>query len=77
MTLPTSGFTRQLVRQAIERDAWIVVRKSAAPVWEAAVPALGAYPRLVTGSNGRRLYLSPGNLGDAGYRSILEAVRVS
>lgn len=69
ITLPSQEFSLQLVRDAIERDAWLVLPR-AAPLWEVALPRLFGYPRLVRGKS-RNAILSVGNLHGDGFGHLL------
>jgi hypothetical protein len=71
--LPSQEFSFALVRQAIKRNAEIVVARGA-DYW------IGAVPELVTGCdlihirNPRMASLSPRNLGDHAYQRLLAAI---
>lgn len=71
--LPSQEFGFELVRAAIEREAVIVVMRSAR-LWEAAVPELVNYGRRFKLVNVQNVALSPGNC-PAGYGEIVAALR--
>lgn len=73
--LPSQEFSFGLVRSAIEREALIVIMRSARR-WEAAVPELEVYGRRLDLINFQNPCVSPRNCPD-GYGEIVAAIRSS
>ncbi len=71
--IPSQEFTAEVVRAAIARDALIVVARSWAQ-WMALVPELTGAPVLRLRSP-RSPFLTPGNVGDEGYRNVVKRLR--
>jgi hypothetical protein len=72
---PSQQFGFWLVNRAIDRGATIAAL-SCLRHWEAAVPALGSYARLIVKSNrkSRSKRISVGNLGDESFQAVLKAL---
>jgi hypothetical protein len=70
--VPSQEFSFELLRQAIEREAVIVVMRSKRR-WEAVVPELVGYSRRVALRNVQNPCVSPGNCKD-GYETIVSAI---
>lgn len=71
--LPSQEYSFHLVRQAMVREAEIVIMRSV-NLWIAAVPELANYSRVHRGSNPRAPFVSRGNLKSS-YNIVLERVR--
>lgn len=71
--LPSQEYSFHLVRQAMLREAEIVIMRSV-NLWLAAVPELTNYSRVHRGANPRAPFISPGNLR-LSYNIVLERVR--
>ena len=71
--LPSQGYSSWLVREAMARQAEIVVMR-AVRLWMTAVPELSRYSRLHVGANPRAAYLSRGNL-KASYEAVAQRLR--
>ena len=71
--LPSQAFSFHLVRQAMARQAEIVVMRSR-KLWFSAVPELASYERLHFGTAPRSPYISPGNLKSS-YLAIARRLR--
>lgn len=72
-SLPSQQYGFKLVRDAIAREAEIVVMRSER-LWLTAVPELATYPRLHAGRNPRAPFISPGNLPSS-YNRIVQRLR--
>lgn len=68
LRLPSQNFSFALVRQAIARDALIVLR--GAKYWLSAVPELARHPSVTTLRAPINAALTPGNLGEAAYQQL-------
>ncbi len=75
LCLPSQQYSFSLVRDAIRREAVIVVMRTER-LWLAAVPELASYQRLYRVTNPRAPAISPGNCPD-GFREALAALRGS
>jgi hypothetical protein len=73
ITLPSQHYSFHLLREAIRCDATIVVMRGL-KLWEVAVPELSTHSGRVLLRNARSATISPRNLGDEGFESILKAV---
>jgi hypothetical protein len=74
VTLPSQWFGFDLVRQAVARDAVIVVTRGWKD-WAVAVPELLTYDEAVRTNNPRSPYITPGNLPADGFGKVLDALR--
>jgi len=72
--LPSQQYSFDLVRDAIDRQATIVIARGE-QLWRGAVPELAAYPKLFRLSNPRTASLSEANVREGGHASILAAIR--
>jgi hypothetical protein len=72
-SVPSQQYSFSLVRDAIERDAVIVVMRSLAR-WLAAVPELASYPRRFGLRSVQNVTISPKNCPD-GYSAVIDALR--
>lgn len=74
-TLPSQRYGFQVLEDAIDRGATIVVFRGI-DLWEVAVPRLRGYERLVRKQSrrSRSAYVSPGNLGRRGFTQVLGAL---
>jgi hypothetical protein len=75
LRLPSQQFSFDLVRDAIDRQAVIILARGK-QMWLGAVPELAAHRRLYFG-NPRIMSLSAGNLGDQAYCDIKRALQSS
>jgi hypothetical protein len=73
VTLPSQWFSFDLVHQAMERDA-VVVMLRGRRFWEVAVPGLREYPRAFATNTARSASVSPGNLPPGAFDQLIEAV---
>lgn len=73
--LPSQTYQFQLVREALGRDALIVVTRGL-QLWLGAVPELAARldRNVLLSRNPQRVSLSPGNLPDGGFERVLAAL---
>jgi hypothetical protein len=73
--LPSQTYQFQLVREALARDALIVVTRGP-QLWLGAVPELAARldRNVLLSRNPQRVSLSPGNLPDGGFERVLGAL---
>jgi hypothetical protein len=69
---PTQQYTYQLVKQAMERDAIILIGRGRAD-WFKNVPGLEKYKRYFQPSSSQCAYVSPNNYGK-NFNKILEAI---
>ena len=71
LEIPTQRFTAQLLREAVNRDAFIVIYRQL-DYWISQVPELKNYPRKTLNPiNIQRVWITPGNLRN-GYEQIVE-----
>jgi hypothetical protein len=72
--LPSQAYQFQLVREALARDALIVVTRGL-QLWLGAVPELAAHldRNVLLSKNPQRVSLSPGNLPDGSFERVLAA----
>ena len=71
LEMPTQRFTAQLLREAINRDAFIVIYRQS-NYWISQVPELKKYPRKTMNPiNTQRVWITPGNLRN-GYEEIVQ-----
>lgn len=70
-TFPTQHYSFQLVNQAIERNALIIMSRNMLG-WFTAVPNLFDHKNRVEFISSRSVYLSEGNLGKSHFKKILE-----
>jgi hypothetical protein len=73
VTLPSQHYGFELVSQAMERRATIVLAR-AERYWKQVVPALGNYDRLVTTRTPRVSALSEGNLSPEHFKMVLASL---
>ncbi|WP_052868676.1 hypothetical protein [Streptomyces niger] len=73
VTLPSQAFTFDLVRQAIRRDAVIVLGR-VATAWQVAVPELITHQRVVRPRSLRNAALSAGNFTSPDFQQITRAL---
>jgi len=71
--VPSQDYGFGLVRDAMEREAAIVVMRSARR-WEAAIPELASYGRRFHLRNVQNVCISPNNCPD-GYAAVIDALR--
>jgi len=71
--LPSQRFNFDLLRDAIHEGKPIVVLRSWA-LWVNAVPELAHHPQTIEGRNPRSPMVSPGNLGEDGFRQVVTAL---
>lgn len=70
---PSQGYGFELVRRAMDRDAFIIIGR-ARSYWYSAIPELRRYPRHIRSLvSTQSAYLSRGNLG-ANYRKVIKAL---
>ena len=72
MPLPSQEYSFHLVRQAINRNAIIVLMRSK-KLWFSAVPELEDYHSVFSVRNVQNPTISPGNLPES-YSSIIQAI---
>ena len=70
-TFPTQHYSFQLVSQAIERNALIIMSRNMLG-WFTAVPNLFDHKNRVEFISSRSVYLSEGNLGKTHFKKVLE-----
>lgn len=70
-TFPTQNYSFQLVSQAIERNALIIMSRNMLG-WFTAVPNLFDHKNRVEFISSRSVYLSEGNLGKSHFKKVLE-----
>lgn len=69
--LPTQEFTNSIVRNAVSKGSLIVGARGR-KLWEAAVPELRNYPRIVRPRSQQSAHVSPGNYGDGFQKLVTE-----
>ncbi len=67
---PSQAFTINAVREAIQRDAWIVVSRGR-KLWIDVVPDLALYPRVLFNRSVQNVRLSLQNTGKVGFEAIV------
>lgn len=72
-SIPSQQYSFHLVREAMARQAEIVVMRSW-KLWVGAIPELASYGRVHRASNPRAPYISPGNLKSS-YETIVSRLR--
>ena len=73
LEIPTQRFTAQLLREAINREAFIVIYRQS-DYWISQVPELKKYPRKTMNPiNTQRVWITPGNLRN-GYEEIVNLI---
>jgi hypothetical protein len=72
-TLPSQRYSYRLVEEAITRGAVVLVMRGERD-WEAAVPSLASHGRRFRVRSWQSAYVSPQNLGEDGFRQVLEAL---
>jgi hypothetical protein len=72
VTLPSQWFAFDLVKEAVERDAVVVVLRGRRD-WEVAVPSLRGYPHALKTNSVQSSAVSPGNLGQEGFDEVARA----
>jgi hypothetical protein len=76
VTLPSQWFSFDLAKQAVEREAVILITRGWR-TWPVAVPTLLTYRRAFATRNAQNAYISPGNLPPGGFDAVVSAVRQS
>lgn len=71
--LPSFSFTKEILQEAIRRNA-IIIQMTAARKWQQNVPELKGY-KYFTCNNSRNPTISPGNIGVEEYEQVLAAIR--
>ena len=71
--LPSFSFTKEILQEAIRRNA-IIIQMTAAREWQQNVPELKGY-KYFTCNNSRNPTISPGNIGVEEYEQVLAAIR--
>jgi len=74
-TVPSQRFSFDLVRQAIDRKAVIVILRTAR-CWRVAVPELATYSRVVLTNTQRRSSVSAGNLSAKDFALVQAALQL-
>ena len=69
--IPSQGYTQQLLAQAQSRDAVVVHVRGPWFRWD---PMLDSYPHFLRTSTPQVAHLSPKNLGDEGFRRVVDAL---
>lgn len=72
---PSQEYSRFLVRQAMRRNALIVVLRSRT-LWFSVIPELAGYRHMLECSNPRSPTVSPRSLGDEGFEKVLKQLRL-
>jgi hypothetical protein len=73
VTLPSQWFGFDLVRQAVERGAVVVLLRGGR-AWHVAVPSLMNYQRAFTTKTARNSSISPGNLPSGAFDEVINAL---
>ncbi len=76
MTLPSQWYSFDLVEQAIDRHAVIIVLGGGND-WDVAVPSLRDYDRRFPANTPRSSWVSRGNLPEFAFDQVLEALRLA
>ena len=71
INLPSQKYSCQLVKMAIDREAFVIIMRSR-NVWFDLVPQLKTYKNLITMYNPQQTYYSPGNLPR--YTEVVEII---
>src|SRR5690606_34526773 len=74
--LPSQEYNFELVRRAMKRNALIVIPRSKR-FWYEAIPELNDYPNKYLTKNYRNPILSENNLGESGFKKIIEAIKTN
>lgn len=74
INLPSQKYSCQLVKDAIERNALVIIMRSE-KVWYDLVPALSTYKNLIIMNNPQQTYFSPGNLPR--YKEVVDIISQS
>jgi len=69
--IPSQGYTQQLLAQAQSRDAVVVHVRGPWCRWD---PMLDSYPHFLRTRTPQVAHLSPKNLGDEGFRRVVDAL---
>jgi hypothetical protein len=78
VAVPSQQYGFQLVRSALERKAAIIsMRPGKNHYWLQVVPALSQYNQFFSVNNPQNPAISPGNLPQAGYKAIVEAIETA
>lgn len=73
ITLPSQRYGFEIVRQAMERQAAIVILRAVRP-WKIAVPELITYERLALTNSARKSAVSAGNMQPADFQMACDAL---
>jgi len=70
---PSQQYTFHLLRTMLQRNVWVIMTRMDSQ-WTENVPELKTHPRIASIKNRRSVYLSPKNLGEANFTSVVQSL---